>query len=99
MPLTVSWLGVAVAAAVILGSTFPAPASAYAARRHYSAHYGVGITDPGAFGGDLRWGYGPSIAWYRAYRQCYLREPFLIDRRAPIVRGIYICPRISARVD
>jgi hypothetical protein len=89
MPLTVRQIGIAVAATVILGSVFWQPTSAYAARSYN--RLGSSSWDLG--GGDFRWTYGSSIAWYyEPHDDCVLRRRIYVNRRGHRSwRWVHIC--------
>ena len=67
MAVTVRQLGVAVAATAIIGSVFLLPGQASANGEGF--RLGSSQWDPG--GGDFRWTYGPSIAWYSSDNHLY----------------------------
>ena len=87
MAVNIRKLTLVVAAAVIIGSAFAN--TAFAARSH--RYLGTAGWDPG--GGDFRWTYGPSIAWYyEAHDDCVLRRRILVNRRGRhFVRWLRVC--------
>ena len=102
MVVTIRQLCKVFAATAVIGSAIGLPTSAsaknevgraniaYAARSHL--RLGSGAWDPG--GGDFRWNYGPSIAWYwtHTYEDCVLRRRIFINRRGHrVVRWAHVC--------
>jgi len=86
MAVTIRQIGIAVAAAVVLGSAFWLPASANAAERGF--RLGSSQWDPG--GGDFRWTYGGlNTAWYYGWPvQCGWQERTYVTRRGHHVKRL-----------
>jgi hypothetical protein len=86
MAVTIRQIGIAVTAAVVLGSAFWLPASANAAERGF--RLGSSQWDPG--GGDFTWRYGGlGPGWYE---QCgWERRTYVTRRGHHMKRWVHVC--------
>ena len=86
MAVTIRQIGIAVAAAAVLGSAFWLPAPADAAERGF--RLGSSQWDPG--GGDFTWRYGG--IWYYGVPECGWERRIYVTRRGHRVkRWVHVC--------